>query len=901
MHTMRVCVVVLVSFLLTPAAFSQCTVSPIFSAQLRSTFNDLALDGNDLWAATGYGVALYDRRDDPPSFVASLALPGTTRVVRVANGVVYAGSGNAVAVVQKNGRALKLVRSADAGAQVNDLVVTAAAVYAATANGLAQFDLLDWSRHTLPTSSANVTSLALLGTTLYAADGDSSVEAISIDIPSLPQPLGTVASLPRVTSVRANNGKLYASDGRQSDVFAGSGANMSKLSSASFGITSIASVSGDAFFAGAQDRTLNAFDFTTPATPIVLFSDAIAPSLGTVNRILAVATASNRLYVAAGDAGLLTYDTSGFAPPFPLRSYSTGAITSIVSLGDKIYVPRSGGGITEFVQSSTGALTQARSWDNHNDVLFDGGNNLLLAGSGATLTLWSVFAAAPSVAGTSTFRASVVSAVLRGSVAYAVLADGTLWTADIVGSAAPQQVALSVKPASIARSGNNLAVIEPRPNDGTTNVLFAANGDFAGAVTTSVAGVATAPVVLDNATVALYTFRGAYLIDFPSITVTVVPQSTVGIARALALSGPTLLVLTDSALSVFTSQKLTKQYAIPSSAEALSWLAGTGPNVADVATDSGIVTVALSSAAKLPAAIPTTNASAFYKKVVAAGDRFALFDSRGADVWTTALQHTGAARAAGMIDVALSPAALHALFSNRTIAKYSPDAVPLSQTTINDAPDTVPLAIFAVGNAVWVSISKGCTSGGCQKSTLIYDAALSQTASLPGGVVDVAVDGARAYAIVDLPSEVRAYDVSDAAHPVLTASRVTEGSPAPVSISTNNGTVYVLGEKLYSYNGAMTKLGEQLGSYANVAGSPVTFVDQRVRTANGCGIVSGRTADATLYSIPAFSATATQFPSPSTIRSLAQLGPMFYLLTDHSLEIWSSGPMPSLPRKRPTR
>ena len=891
---------VVIPFLFVASAIPQCTVTPIFSAQLRSTFNDVVLDGNDVWTATGYGLAIYDRRDDPPSFVASIPLPGTTRVVRVAGGVAYAGSGSAIAVVQKNGRALTLVRTTDAGAQVNDLLVTGNAVYAATANGLAQFDVFDWSRRALPTSSANVLSLALLGTTLYAADGDSTVEAISIDIPSLPQSLGTFPSLPRVVSVKANNGKLYTSDGRQSEIFGGSGANVTKLSSAPFGLTSLAPIGGDVFFAGASDRNVSAFDVTTPATPIQIFGDAIPPSLGTVNRVLALATAPNRLYVAAGDAGLLTYDTTGFAPPFPLRSYATGGIASILSLGDRIYVPRSGGGVTELVQSSTGALTQARSWDNHNDLVFDGGNNFLLTGSDKTLTLWTLVSTTPQVVTTSTFRANVVSAVLRGLVAYAVLADGTLWTADMAQvNPAPQQVALGAKPTSIARSGNNLAVVEPRPDDHITNVVFAANADFVSAQIKAVAGVATAPVALDNATAAIFTFNGVNLIDFPSATVTIVPQSTVGIARALALSGTTLLVLTDSTLSIFSAQKLVKQYPIPSSAAALSWLAGTGPNVADIATDSGIVTIALSSTVKLPAPIASANGSAFYKKVVAAGDRIALFDSRGADVWTTALQHTGAARAAGMVDVALSPAALYALFSNRTVARYSPDAVPLSQTAINDAPDTVPLAIFAIGHAVWVSISKGCTSGGCQKSTLIYDAALSQTATLAGGVVDVAADGTRAYAIVDLPSEIRAYDVADAAHPVLTASRPAEGAPSPVSISTANGTVYVLGEKLYTYDGALTKLAEPLGSYVNVA--PVTFVDQRVRTANGCGIVSGRAAGATLYALPTFAATATQFPSPSTVRSLAQLGPTFYVLTDHSLEIWSRAPMPPLPRTRPTR
>ncbi len=890
---MRACVVVLVSLLLVSPAFPQCNVSPVFSTQFRSTFNDLALDGNDLWTATSYGLSLYDRGVDPPALVASVAVPGTTRVVRVTNGFAYAGSGNAIVVVQKSGRALKIVRSVDAGAQVNDLTVTGNALYAATANGLAQYDLLDWSRRALVTSGANVTSLALLGTTLYAADGDSSVEAFSVDIPSLTQSIGTFASLSRVTSVKVNNGKLYTSDG-----LVGSGVTMTKVASTSFGITALASAGGDAVFVGASDRNLNAFDFTTASTPIQLFSTSIAPSLGTVNRILGVATAPNHLYVAAGDAGLLTYDTTGFAAPFPLRGYATGGIASILSLGDRIYVPRGGGGVTEFVQTSTGALTQARSWDNHNDLVLDGGNNFLLTGSDKTLTLWALSSATPTLVTTSTFRAGVVSAVLRGLIAYAVLADGTLWTADMSqANPAPQQVAIAAKPTSIARSGNALAIVELRPNDGTTNVLFAANGDFAGAAAASVTGVATAPIALDGSTAALYTFRGINLIDFASGTVTVVPQSSVRIARALALGGTTLLALTDSTLYVWSSQKLVKQFAIPGSAAAMSWLSGAAQNVVDVATDSGIVTIALSAASRLPTQLPSTNGSAFYKKVAAAGNRVVLFESRGADIFTTSMEYAGSVHGAGMVDVAIGPAALYALFSNRTIAKTTIDGLPLSQTTINDAPDTTPLSIFAVGNAVWVSISKGCTTGGCQKSTLIYDAALSQTASFSGGGVDVATDGARAFALVDLPSEVRVYDVSDATHPVLTASRPAEGSQSPVSIAASNGTGYVLGEKLYSYDAALNKLGEQLASYVNVLGAPVTFVDQRIRAAGGCGLVSGRAADATLYATSSWTPAATQFPSPSTVRSLAQLGSTFYVLTDHSLEIWASAPLP-IPARR---
>src|SRR6266851_901412 len=159
-------------------AFPQCDLSPILSDPFRSSILDLALEGNDLWAATSYGVSLYDRSVDPPRLVALLAIPGTTRLIRLGNGLAYVGSGNSIAVVRKNGRSLQLIRSVDAGAPVNDMVVTTLALYVATGNGITQYSLIDPANPTatstiFQTSQTSVTSLALIGATLYAADGDS--------------------------------------------------------------------------------------------------------------------------------------------------------------------------------------------------------------------------------------------------------------------------------------------------------------------------------------------------------------------------------------------------------------------------------------------------------------------------------------------------------------------------------------------------------------------------------------------------------------------------------------------------------------------------------------------------------------------------------------------------------
>src|SRR5436190_22407799 len=107
---------VLISILLAAPAFPQCNLTPVATAQFRSTVFDLSIENNRLWAATSYGLTLYDLTFDPPVILDSIALAGTTRVVRAANGVAYAGSGSAIQVVRWNGAALQLAGSVDAGA-----------------------------------------------------------------------------------------------------------------------------------------------------------------------------------------------------------------------------------------------------------------------------------------------------------------------------------------------------------------------------------------------------------------------------------------------------------------------------------------------------------------------------------------------------------------------------------------------------------------------------------------------------------------------------------------------------------------------------------------------------------------------------------------------------------------
>jgi hypothetical protein len=893
--------VLLLSSLLAIDGFGQCNFTPVLSAQFRSSMLDVAVDGNDLWTATSYGVQLLDRTVDPPAVVATLAVPGITRVVRAANGIAYAGSGTTVQIIRKNGRALQLVRGIDTGGTVNDLLLTATNLYAATTNGLLQYDLLDplnptKTPTTFATSATSVRSLTLIGSTLYAADGDSSVETFSITVPALPQKGASITTLATASTVENNNGRLYITDanGQQTDIVSVSG-SAAKLATIFAGASALAPVGGDVAFAAGRDRTLRALDFTTAASPIELFRTELAPTGGTINRILSLATANGRLYAAAGDLGLATYDVSTFTAPFPVRSYAIGGTTSVVSTGDRVYFGKTGTGISEYAQTASGALTSARSWDSRVDLVHDTTNGFLITSSGASLTMWTLLSSSPTAVSSVTFARTVTSAALVGVTAYALLSDGSFASADM-SQLAPvaQPIAFGgATHALLARSGNALALAQVN-TVGTTTVRYFPTPSFNDAAVTVVPGVATA-MSLSGSTIAVFTFRGINIIDALASTTTVLPRSNAAIVRELLLDGTTLYALTDTSLAVWDTRTGTKtrELALPATGVALH--AAPGSSIVDVATLDGITSVATKATSQLPVALSTAPGNSYYRKVAASSDRVYLLDARGVDIYTTSMHHTGSIATGGIIDVAAAPGAAYSLSSSGVVTLHGVDGNVIAQATINEGADAQPLAIAAVNGAVWVAVSKGCQSGGCETKTLVFDPrnnALVQTASLAGGVVDVTTNGARAYALVNLPSELHTFNVSDPFHPAQIAARGTEGERAPLSIAYANGTIYVLGEKLYAYDEtSLSKTSEPLGAYVTDATGAVAYTDQQIRNDGNCAIVTGRTFAPQLVTLPSFAPSAS-FSTPAVTKSVARTPGRLYVLTDYSLDIWSTSPLP---------
>ena len=915
----RAAAVLLLSILAIPQAlFGQCNYRAAASYPFRSSVFDVALDSSGwILVANGYGVGLYSDASTPPTAVTTLGLPGTTRILRRAGTFTYVGSGTNIVVVavrqptEHAGAGLFLQTSVDTGSVVNDLLPAGIFLYAATATGLQQYNTAGVVNLAAPvrtgatfaTSSPNTIALAIDGTNLYVADSDNTIEVFSVGDPANPQKLGTITSLPRVTSVKVLNGYLFASDGVQTDVFLLSGGTPAKIATVPFGTTSLAPVADNTIAIAGNDRRIHILDISSIGAPVELFATDLLPTGGTINRIGAIQVSGNRLYAAAGDIGLAVYDLSAFQPPYPLRSYASGATSSIVTTPTRIYAALSSGGLIELSQSASGSVTRLRQWEGAASIVHDA-NDFLLTSSGSTLTYWTLTSTTPVAVSTATFSAPVQSAVVIDRKAYVILSSQTLWLVDLAQtSPTPTQLGTPAQhPALIARSGSSIAIADLR-DDGTTAIINYRNGSTLEIPrTANVTGVATAFAHNGNLA-AVFTFRGITVVDLAAGTQKVMSQSTSAIPTGLAIDGHNVLATTSNGLTVWDARTgaLLRTIPLPSPGTRVA-VPDTSTGFAAIATSDGVTSVVYNSQSQLPSRVPVTNVNAYYKKVLAANNRIYVFDGRGIDLFETAygvaphyLTHIAPP---GVFDVAAGDGYLFALSSNGTVYSYKVDGTPIAQSQVTDtANDSTPLSIIAIAGVPWVSVAQGCTTSTCQNVTYVLDPqTLAKKTVVTGRITSAVVSGARAYIVTSLPDEIRIVNITNPLFPQAVSARATEGATAPVSIAFASNTIFVLGEKLYAYSDAtLQRIAQQ-----DIEPDAATYADQRIVISGSCAVVTGRAATPALYSVPSL-APAGSIDVPALVRSVAVSGDKLYLLTDDSLEVWTTGTPKPGPRRRAVR
>lgn len=878
----RVAAVLLFLISLSLEAVGQCSFAPRYSGQFRATVYDVAIDGGFLWTATGYGVQLIEQNEP----VDAVALPGSTRVIATTgNGFAYAGSGSKIFVLRRTGRTIEVVRSIDAPGVVNDLLISTY-LFAATREGIAHYDLFDPAQPhrtsaILTTSRANVTSLATYRQWLYAADGDLTVEVFNISIPSLPQRVSSLEALPRSGEVHTtSDGYVFVSDdiGQNTDVFL----DINRIARVPYGSTAFAATAGGVYFVAGNDRTLRALSLADWTRPAELFERQLSPLGGTANAIYELVRSGTTLYVAAGDMGLLTFDIASLAPPYPLLSYRGNARTSALILdgsAPKAYFA-AGGSVVETTLELSPLRTLQETEGNPPMVIHDAVGSDLLISKGSSIRVTAMDGNAKLLF---TFGANVVDAVLAQDTIVALLANQSVWTVKATGGT-PQQLDLGgAKISYLAKSGAAYALAEVR-EEGTTVIHLPAKKY-------TVDGAVTGGLALNATHAAFFTFRGLSLLDLASGAVTTLPGSSDVFPKQLLFAGTDLLVLGQRTLAVWDTATRMHVRTHHLTANGNDMHAGAG-RVA-IATDEGMLI--LDHRGVLPYLIANPALNHYYTKAVTGRDLLYLFGNDGVDVYSTAAGVTPsfvtAVNEPGLIDVAATPEQFFTLAGNGTVTAYSRAGVPTARTVINEGVDTQLLSIATAGEAVWVTLAKGCVSGACEKRTLILEPrTLALRHSFSGAAVDVATSGTRAYALLDLPSEIAVFDITDPLQPVRTAH-----IPAPASaksIAFANNRVLVLGEKLYTYTQALVPAGERL--------TASTATEQQIELAGTCAVIIGRAENPELYDPSTFAAPAT-IAVPSTARSIATQPGRVYVLTEHSIEVWTLAPVTPPVRRRSVR
>jgi hypothetical protein len=891
----KVALLSILVFLVSNSTFADCSQwTARTSSQFRTTAFDLSVDGDFVWLATGYGVQLFQNG----SIVASIGLPGSTRTVRASSGgIAYAGSGSSIYTLKREGNNITILNTVAITGTVNDLEVISSALFAATTNGIAHFDLAVPTAPfrtsvVLPSSSPNVTSLTSAKNKLYAADGDATVEIYSVTIPSLPQHIGTIESAPRASAVNATSDDfVFVSDrfGQTTDLFANGAALLARMPVVT---TAFASFSGQTHFVAGPNRTLRAVDFSTPSRIAEVYAADLATTDGTFNFIHAMARVGNTLYVAAGDIGLVVLDVSTITRPYALANYSGGATTSVRVSADKAWFSTTAGRIVQQRIDAAGiALIEERAWDAEaGSVVRDFRNNGLLTTAGNKATVWSLVSATPAQATNVTFAEGISNAVMSDTHLVALLFDGSIWTA-LSGQTTPTKVTLPVM-TLLARAGSAIALAEVREAERTTVIHYYPTGDLTATPQHfTVDGAAAGSIALDATRAAVFTFNGITVIDVATGAARVIPDSDLIIPRQIAFSGDDLLVMDSRRLLVYDDARtLLRDHPLPSEAVVFD----ASSSSAAIATVKG--TAAIRYLADLP--LPSTPyTSTFYTKLAAASANAYLMKDDGIDIFSTYTPSTPRyiATVPAAFDLAASNTALYTLASDGTVTGYSSAGAQFAQVNIRDNFNSEMVAIRTAGNAVWASLATGCTVQGCnERKTFVLDPnTLAVTATMTGNVTDVTTAGTRAYALFSFPDEVRVLNITDPQHPspVVTAP----AQPFASSIAYSAGKVYVLAGKVFGYSEPTLALVEEHLSAVTPNAA------HRIRIDGTCALVS-RDSNAPIgYDLPAWTPAASTFTLPSNLRSFSVQPGMLLFLTEHSLDLAYPTPTGKPPRRRAVR
>lgn len=800
----------LVLLLLAPVAYAGCPTRLASSTISRLPALDVAVWGNEVWVATGYGVQIFDGAAAPVTPRFSLSLTGHSGSIEVIEGLGFVASDTRVDVVFKGTERLEVLATVDTGAMISELVYFPPYLYALASNGAHRIDVSAPAaprlvQPAITTSSGPAVGIVQYGSSLYVADGDTTLEVYSANPAGNPQKLGQVATT-RANGVASDGERLYVSDNVSTEIYAGTGTTLTRLGTAAgFPSLNTSAISGAVMYTSGLDRTIRAVDFISPQSPVTLWEARIPISAGATNRVLGIASTFDRLFVAGGDAGLQAWNTSSFKSPFPVRLTGSDPVSSVFSFGNVVVASLTDGGLTRYSQTTAGVLSSAKTWDTGmQSIVHDGNSMRILVSSGNMLRLIDLVPVNPAEVRSAFLPAEIRSAVLVDPVAYAALADGSLWRIDL---SAFDPVPVPVTPAGVRasfveRGGAAIAIAELL-DSGETRIHYSPTGNPA-AITrvATVPGLATAGIALSNGgTAAALTFSGLRFVDFngaqPSIRLV---DPTAQPAVALSATATDVFVLRSDSVEKWSIASGTRirSTALPSPASSIH-VRPESPALVSIGSGGGVMSYAPAAELNQPLAMSLLPQGArFDRRIASDGRRLFFFDGRQLE--TSVINANGAPGprrsfdTTPIVDFAIVGSAVMTLESGGRVRALSQAGQVISTLQLPGA-NIVVRSIVSVADRAWVTYSRGCGAGECEDRVAVLHLAggnLVETASLPGLLIDVALAGPVAYALFERPAEVAVISLADPSHPMPLRSWASSG--APVSIAGTSSAVYVRGE-----------------------------------------------------------------------------------------------------------
>ncbi|MCA1733522.1 MAG: hypothetical protein LC732_07960, partial [Acidobacteria bacterium] len=529
---------------------------------------------------------------------------------------------------------------------------------------------------------------------------------------------------------------------------------------------------------------------------------------GNANRVFGLVASGTKLWAAAGDAGVEAWRLGSFAPQYPLRFVRVGGIGSGWISGSRAVVAYSSGGLQRYSDNS-GQLVPGPVWhEGAVSRILDGEGDRILTSSAAELRLWDVAPATPASLGAVTLAGTIRSGAIEGSIAWAVLADGSLWRVDFSAQPpAPGQVAVTGSPDFVVASSAGFATADIL-EDGSTRIRFVPGSDPAGQGTeVTIEGASNGGIAIGTTPViAAATFRGLTIVDFGAGgNVRIVEGTNQSPVRGLRIEGDRILLVTADRIEIRSLESGALVRAFPTGST-LTSISGSGARAIAGSVDGfAIANLETASRQPEPIALPDT-ASRYYRSLARDGNLLWLGDAQRIDLYrvdSSAIpRHQAELSFAGSavpVGFAATGGKLFTVSATGTVESWRPDGSRESSLTLNEGSLQQIDGITSVGSAVWVSVTADCLTTGCRSLTVVIDtrSGLVRSAAFEGGTRDAIAHGNFAAAITTLPSEVRLYDVGDPAHPQLVSS--TTVSDNPVSVDFDATRVWVLGERLRAY------------------------------------------------------------------------------------------------------